>query len=119
MDAIYISGMEFYGYHGVFEEENRLGQRFYADLTLYTSLREAGTTDDLTATIHYGEAYAEIKKIMEGEPVQLLETLAERIAQQMLSTYERVQKVRVKVTKPMPPFAGTLQGVAVEVYRER
>ncbi|ASS76973.1 dihydroneopterin aldolase [Tumebacillus algifaecis] len=119
MDAIYISGMEFYGYHGVLEEENRLGQRFYADLVLYTSLQEAGESDDLTKTVNYAEAYEEIRQIMDGEPVQLIETLAERIAKQMLTSFLRVQKVQVKVTKPMPPIAGLLSGVAVEVIRER
>ncbi|ARU61019.1 dihydroneopterin aldolase [Tumebacillus avium] len=119
MDKIYITGMEFYGYHGVFEEENRLGQRFYADLVLYTSLKAAGVTDDLSKTVNYAEAYEEIKKIMDGEPVQLIETLAERIAGRMLALYEQVVKAQVKVTKPSPPFPGPLNGVAVEVIRER
>jgi dihydroneopterin aldolase len=119
MDAIYLNGMEFYSYHGVFEEENRLGQRFYADLVLYTSLKEAGETDDLAKTVNYAEAYEEIKNIMDGEPVQLIETLAERIAARMLALFPRVQKVQVKVTKPMPPIPGMLTGVAVEVIRER
>ncbi|TCP52751.1 dihydroneopterin aldolase [Tumebacillus sp. BK434] len=119
MDRIYISGMEFYGYHGVFEEENRLGQRFYADLVLHASLKAAGETDDLSKTVNYAEAYAAIKIIMDGEPVQLIETLAERIAQQMLDLYPMVQQAQVKVTKPSPPFPGALSGVAVEVIRER
>jgi len=119
MDAIYLNGLEFYGYHGVFEEENRLGQRFATDVVLYTSLRAAGETDDLTKTINYAEAYDCIKSIMDGEPVQLIETLAERIAATLLGHFPTLQRVQVKITKPSPPFAGVLGGVAVEIVRER
>lgn len=119
MDKIYISDMEFYSYHGVLPEENRLGQRFYVDLVLHTSLQAAGESDDLSKTVNYADAYAEIKTIMDGEPVQLIETLAERIAQRMLSLYPMVRQAQVKVTKPSPPFPGPLTGVAVEVIRER
>jgi 7,8-dihydroneopterin aldolase/epimerase/oxygenase len=119
MDAIFLNGMEFYGYHGVFEEENRLGQRFYIDVVLYASIREAGETDDLTKTVNYAEAYDHIRAIMEGEPVQLIETLAERVAAKLLAEFVSVQQVRVKVTKPNPPIHGPLAGVAVEILRER
>jgi dihydroneopterin aldolase len=120
MDKIYMNGLEFYGYHGVFLEENRLGQRFYTDVVLSVeSLREAGTTDDLNKTVNYGEAYDYIRAIMDGEPVQLLETLAEKIATTLLENFPPVVQVQVKVTKPMPPIAGPMQGVAVEIVRDR
>ncbi|MGB8957158.1 MAG: dihydroneopterin aldolase [Tumebacillaceae bacterium] len=119
MDAIYLNGLEFYAYHGVFSEENRLGQRFFCDAVLYTSLERAGLTDDLQHTVNYGEAYDLIKSIMAGPPVQLLETLAERIAALLLDRYPAVQRVRIKITKPMPPIPGPMTGVAVEIERGR
>jgi dihydroneopterin aldolase len=119
MDAIYLNGLEFYGYHGVFSEENRLGQRFMCDAVLYASLEQAGQTDDLQHTVNYGEAYERIRSIMTGTPVQLLETLAERIAADLIAHYPMVQRVKIKITKPMPPIPGPMTGVAVEIERER
>jgi len=119
MDAIYINNMEFYAYHGVFEEENRLGQRYACDAVLYTSLREAGETDELDKTVNYALAYQVIKEIMDGEPVQLIETLAERIADKLLQEFPSLKLVRIKVSKPNPPIPGILGGVAVEIHRER
>lgn len=119
MDAIYLHHMEFYAYHGVFSEETKLGQKFYADVTLYTSLQAAGETDDLTQTVNYAEAYEQINTIMTGPPVALIETLAERIAAALLQNHARVQKVLVKITKPNPPIPGILGGVEVEIARER
>jgi dihydroneopterin aldolase len=119
MDKIYMNGLEFYGFHGVFEEETRLGQRFYADVVMSMPLQQAGETDDLTRTVHYGEAYERIREIMDGEPVQLLETLAERIAASLLEHYPPLLEVQVKVTKPSPPIKGPMSGVAVEIVRGR
>lgn len=68
--------MEFYGYHGVFTEENKLAQRFKVDLTAELDLSKAGQTDDLEQTINYAELYHVCKDIVEGEPVKLVETLA-------------------------------------------
>ncbi|KEO83086.1 dihydroneopterin aldolase [Tumebacillus flagellatus] len=119
MDKIYMNGLEFYGFHGVFEEENRLGQRFYTDVVMSLPLQKAGEDDDLRATVNYGEAYDRIREIMDGEPVQLLETLAERIAKALLDNYPAVREVQVKVTKPNPPIKGPMNGVAVEIVRCR
>jgi dihydroneopterin aldolase len=119
LDKIYLNGLEFYAYHGVFPEENKLGQKFIADVILFTSLQQAGETDDLAHTVNYAEAYEQIKAIMTAAPVQLIETLAERIASALLERHARVQQVQVKVTKPTPPIAGIYHSVAVEVVRER
>ncbi|MBL0389157.1 dihydroneopterin aldolase [Tumebacillus sp. ITR2] len=119
MDKIYMSGLEFYGYHGVFEEENRLGQRFLADVVMSLPLQQAGLTDDLHETVHYGEAYDCIREIMDGEPAKLLETLAERIAASLLASFPALQDVQVKVTKLHPPIKGPMNGVAVEIVRSR
>lgn len=118
-DKIYISQMEFYGYHGVFPEENKLGQRFYVDVTIETNLQRAGITDDLSETINYGHIYDICQSIVEGKPFRLIEAVAEQIAEQILSAYETASSCTVKVTKPNPPIKGHYAYVAVEITRGR
>ncbi|MFA9559812.1 dihydroneopterin aldolase [Evansella sp. AB-rgal1] len=119
MDKIYVNGMEFYAYHGVFPEENKLGQRFFVDVVLEMNTVEAGQTDDLTKTVNYAEVYNLTKKVMEGKAVKLVETLTETIAKDVLQSFPIVMAVSVKVTKPNPPIAGHYDSVAVEIRRER
>ncbi len=111
--------MRFFAYHGVFPEENKLGQRFHVDVVLELSTKAAGETDRLEETVNYGEVYSEIKEIMEGDPVKLVETLTERIAARMLSTFAVIHAVTVKVIKPDPPIPGHYDSVAVEIRREK
>ena len=80
MDKIYVNGMEFYGYHGVFPEETVLGQRFMVDVVVETDLKEAGITDNLEESISYVELYQVCQEIVEGEPFKLIEAVAEKIA---------------------------------------
>lgn len=119
MDKIYVNKMQFYGYHGVYKEENKLGQRFYVDVVLEVDTRPAGRSDDLNLTVNYAEVYEITKRIMEGPPVKLVESLVEKIANELLITFRNVQAVTVKVTKPDPPIPGYYDSVAVEVRRER
>ncbi|WP_332633157.1 dihydroneopterin aldolase [Halalkalibacter flavus] len=119
MDKIYMNQLAFYGYHGVFQEENKLGQRFLVDLILNVDLKKAGTTDDLQTTINYGDAYKRVKDIVEGKPYRLVESVAEAIASDLLSAYEMLQEITVKVIKPDPPIPGHYHSVAVEITRSR
>ena len=119
MDKIILKGMQFYGYHGLFKEERKLGQRFHVDVELYTLLEEAGQTDRMEASIHYGEAYEKIKEIVEGTPHNLIEAVAESVADQLLTNFEKLAACTVKVIKPDPPIPGHYESVAVEIYRER
>lgn len=111
--------MEFYGFHGVLSEETRLGQRFIVDLTVYTDLKKAGESDNLQDSINYAELFFICKKIVEGEPLKLIEAVAERIASNVLSSYKSIQECKVKVIKPDPPIPGHYQHVAVEIKRSR
>ncbi len=119
MDKIYLNGMKFYGYHGVFPEENKLGQRFYVDLALETDLSKASNSDDLNYTVNYADAYNSIKSIVEGTPRKLVETVAEEITKKMFQEFEIVDACTVKVTKPDPPIDGQYDSVAIEMKRER
>ncbi|WP_075620317.1 dihydroneopterin aldolase [Paenisporosarcina indica] len=118
MDYIHVNEMEFWGYHGVFAEETKLGQRFRVTLSLAVDLQEAGQTDDLEKTVNYGEAFVVCQKVVEGEPAKLVETVAERIATGILSKFTGLVKgCKVIVIKPDPPIPGHYRSVAVEITR--
>lgn len=118
MDYIHLNEMAFYGYHGVLEEETRLGQRFSVTVSMATDLQQAGETDDLAKTVNYAEVYELCKGIVEGPPVKLIETVAEKIARETLRTYpDKVKGVRVQLIKPDPPIAGHYASVAVDITR--
>ncbi|WML41908.1 dihydroneopterin aldolase [Neobacillus sp. OS1-2] len=119
MDKIYVNRMEFYGYHGVFPEETKLGQRFAVDLAVSVDLKKAGETDELEYSINYGELYEVCKEIMEGKPYKLVEAVAENMAATLLKRFSLIYDVTVKVIKPDPPIPGHYQSVAVEITRSR
>ncbi|MBM7646439.1 dihydroneopterin aldolase [Scopulibacillus daqui] len=119
MDKIYVNKMAFYGYHGVFSEENKLGQRFFVDVILELNLKNAGKNDDLNKTVNYQDIYEITKKIVEGPPKKLVESVAEDISEALLSTFPNIQKCHIKVTKPDPPIPGYYDSVAIELTRSR
>lgn len=118
MDKIYINNLEFIGYHGVFEEEKKLGQKFLVSLELFTFLRKAGKNNDISSTTHYGFVSADVEKIFFSKKYDLIETLAEDIAREVLKKYELVEKVKIKITKPWAPVGIILEDVAVEIERK-
>ena len=118
MDYIHVNEMEFWGYHGVFVEETKLGQRFRVTLSLAVDLQEAGQTDNLEKTVNYAEAFFVCQKIVEGEPAKLVESVAERIATEILTKFKGIVKgCKVLVIKPDPPIPGHYRSVAVEITR--
>lgn len=119
MDKIILEEMQFFGYHGLFPEENRLGQRFTVDVELYLHMKKAGKTDQMEYSIDYSEVYHRVKNIVEGEAKNLIETVAELIATELLDSFRELHACRVKVTKPDPPIPGHYKSVAVEIYREK
>lgn len=116
IDEITLTGVRAFGYHGVFDEERREGQNFVVDATLYVDTSRAAETDDVTDTVHYGELAERIVAIVEGEPVNLLEKLAHRIAQTVLEN-PLVRMVAVTVHKPEAPITVPFQDVSVTVRR--
>ncbi|WP_088043562.1 dihydroneopterin aldolase [Bacillus sp. EAC] len=119
MDKIYVNGMKFYGYHGVFKEEKKLGQRFNVDLIVELNTKKAGETDDLSYSVNYADLYNTCEEVIQGKPYDLVESVAEEIAKQILGTYELIQQCTVKVIKPDPPIPGHYDYVAVEITRCR
>ena len=115
-DRLSIRGLAFRGFHGVFPEERRDGQDFVIDLTLDVDTRAAAASDDLQQTVDYGTLVDEVRKAVENDPVDLIETLAQRIADICL-TRPRVQGVQVTVHKPQAPIQATFDDVALTINR--
>jgi dihydroneopterin aldolase/2-amino-4-hydroxy-6-hydroxymethyldihydropteridine diphosphokinase len=118
MDRIDLTGVRARGFHGVHPEERRDGQAFVADVTLHLGLEEAAGTDRLDTTVHYGHLAREVAAELAGEPADLIETVAGRIADRALAR-ERVRSVTVTVHKPEAPIAVPFGDVAVTVERAR
>lgn len=106
------------GHHGVYDFEREQGQDFVIDVTLHLPLGRAAETDDVVDTVHYGELADAVVALVAGEPVNLLETLAERIASAALED-RRVVLVEVTVHKPSAPIAAAFDDVAVTIVRGR
>lgn len=117
MDKIKIQNLEVFARHGVFPEENVLGQKFIVTATLYTDTRKAGKTDDLTASIHYGEISQRIEQYLTEHTYKLLERAAESLAETLLLETPGLEKIRLKIKKPWAPIGLPLETVSVEIER--
>ncbi len=119
MDRIHIEGIEFHGFHGVPEAERVIGHRYRVDVILELDLRRAGETDDLGLTIDYGAAAQCALEIGTGASVQLVETLAERMAAALLARFKPVSAVEVRVAKLRPPVPLPIEACAIQIRRGR
>ncbi len=117
-DKIKIEDLEVFANHGVFPEENVLGQKFVVSAVMYMDTRRAGLTDELTASIHYGEASAFITEYLKSHTFKLLEKVAEGLAEEMLVRIAGLQKVQIEIKKPWAPVGLPLKTVSVEIERE-
>ena len=118
LDRIELRGVRALGYHGVLPEERVAGQTFVVDLVLHLDLSAAASSDDVADTVHYGELAAAVVAAVGREPVNLIETLAQRIADVALA-YDLVQLVLVTVHKPEAPVGVPFGDVAVTLIRSR
>lgn len=117
-DRIVLTGIRATGYHGVYPDERRDGQLFIADVALELSLADAARSDDVADTVHYGELADAVAAALAGAPVDLLETLAQRIAD-IAFAYDRVDAAEVTIHKPQAPIAVPFDDVSVTIRRER
>ncbi|SFN71312.1 dihydroneopterin aldolase [Mycetocola miduiensis] len=115
-DSITLTGLRVRAHHGVYEFERENGQDFLVDVTVGLDLQKASASDDVTQTIHYGELAERITAAVASDPVRLIETVAERVADLVLS-YPAAQSVRVTIHKPDAPIAVPFDDVAVSVLR--
>jgi len=119
MDQIVIQDLTVYAKHGVYSEENVLGQQFLVSVTLDTDLSVAGRTDNLNDSIDYGTVCHFVTDFMQAHTFKLIETAAQRLAEQILLQYPKIKKIRVKVKKPWAPIGLPIKTVSVSVERSR
>lgn len=117
MDKIHIKNLEVFGNHGVFPEENKLGQKFLINAVLYTDTREAGLEDDLTKSIHYGDVCHSITGYLKKHTFKLIEAVAENLAESLLLDTPRLWRVDLEILKPWAPIGLPIESVSVEVSR--
>lgn len=117
-DVIRVDGIRGYGYHGVLPDERATGQEFLVDVAIETDLSRAGLSDDLADTLDYAAVAATVVARIEGEPVDLIERLAQLVADDVLAD-PRVDAVRVRVHKPQAPVGVPFGDVSVQLRRAR
>lgn len=117
-DRITLTGLTVRGTHGVFEHERRDGQDFLVDITVWIDLADAARSDDLADTLHYGELAERAAAIVGGEPCDLIETVAGKVAEDVMAD-RRVHAVEVTIHKPSAPIPLSFADVAVTVRRSR
>jgi dihydroneopterin aldolase len=111
--------MVFYGFHGVYDEERRLGQRFIVTLHLFTDEQNDPDIYKLEDTVDYTKVFEVIKNVMENEQFQLLEACANRILDRVLTVFTLVTKVKVYIQKPSVAIQGSLKSVEIVMQRSR
>src|SRR5450432_1505509 len=116
---ILMKNLVFFGHHGDIPAEREMGQRFMIDLALSLDIAEVTQTDALSSTADYVAVHELCRKIVEGDPVNLLETLAARLADEILVSAPRLTAVEIVVKKPAVPLRGAVDYVAVELTRTR
>ena len=119
MDRIFLRGMRFMACHGVLPHEREVPQPFEVDVEMGLDLRAAGESDDLDDTVNYAKVYHTVSSIMDGAPKQLIEALAEGIADDLLRDFVSLRWVRVTVHKPAAPIDGMFSDVGVTILRRR
>jgi dihydroneopterin aldolase len=117
-DHLTLTGLRAFGHHGVFAHERENGQEFVLDVTTWLDLGAAASGDDLAETVHYGVLAEQIVAAVERDPVDLIETVAERVAGVVLA-HRAANAVRVTVHKPSAPIAVPFSDVSVTITRAR
>lgn len=118
MDQIIIKNLEVFAYHGVLKEENTLGQKFLVSAELGTDIREAAHDDDIQKSINYASVCKSIDAFLKEHTYNLIETTAERLAEYLLLTYDRIDTIQLEIKKPWAPILMTLDTVSVSIQRK-
>ncbi|MEO1053424.1 MAG: dihydroneopterin aldolase [Bacteroidota bacterium] len=118
MGQIALEGLEFYAYHGYYEEERQNGNKFSVDVSVDTDLTGAAETDKLSQALNYEQLYSIVKDEME-EPSKLLEHIGQRIIDRVFDEFGQVELVRVSVSKYNPPLGGTCERAKITMSEKR
>ncbi len=116
MGQIEIEGMQFYAFHGHFETERVVGNKFQVDLSFETDCSKAAVSDDLNDTVNYQEVYELVRTEMQ-EPSRLLENVAQRILDCLSHAFPGVRNTKVKVSKLNPPMGGEIEKVSITLSK--
>jgi dihydroneopterin aldolase len=119
MDKVFVTNLCIHGYHGVFVEEQKLGQKFFVDIQCDVDTRVCALQDDYEDTVCYGELCKIAQKISDSGPFKLIESLGDRIARDILKRYLGVSRVSVSIRKPSAPIPALLDFAGVEIIRTR
>jgi dihydroneopterin aldolase/2-amino-4-hydroxy-6-hydroxymethyldihydropteridine diphosphokinase len=117
LDQMHIDGLEVFGKHGVFKEEQFLGQKFIVNAVLYTNTRNAATTDNLDLSINYAEISNQITDFMKNHTYKLIETVAEKLAEYLLLNTKGLEAISLEIKKPWAPVNLPLESVSVKIRR--
>lgn len=118
-DKLLVQGLRLFGRHGVLPAENALGQLFKVDVEMQADISRACRTDNFKDTVDYVKVFNIAKRVVAGEQRQLVEKVAQEIADNVFIECDAVDAIRVKVMKPNVALDGVLEGVGVEIWRER
>ncbi len=118
-DKITLKNMKFYGYHGVLPEEQEKGQYFFIDVEMVADLKKAGQTDNLEETIDYSRVFETVREIAENRKYRLIERLGDSISREILSTYEGIDELTIRIRKPDAPMGGELDWAEIEIKRSK
>lgn len=116
---IYINGIEVYGYHGVFAEENTLGQKFIFDIKCELNYKQAMITDDLTNTVSYADVANLVYNVSSSKIYKLLERLSFEIIKEIFNNYTSVQSIELKINKPNAPIQKIFSSCGIEIIIRR
>jgi dihydroneopterin aldolase len=119
MDRISLKGMQFWGYHGVLEQEKTLGQRFTIDADLFLDLSHAGLKDTLVSTVSYADVFKLIEIETTTKCYDLIERLCYRLVGLVIAFDERIQTVQITISKPQAPIIGMFETATVTMKRNR
>jgi dihydroneopterin aldolase len=118
-DRIILNDLGFYGYHGLFNEEAKLGQRFFIDLQCGVDLSAPGNTDEIGHTVSYADIYDVVKSTFESRRTKLIEALAQNIATALFDAFSDIDWIIVRIRKPEAPIAMVRGEAAIELHRVR
>ena len=114
MHKVIIENMSFYGFHGLYDEENKIGGKYTIDIELNVDFNEAIKTDEITTTINYAEVIEIVQEEM-NKPSKLIEHVGGRIVKKLKIKFEKLQKVKLKISKCNPPIKAKLDKVSIVI----
>ena len=117
MNKIIIQDLEVFAYHGMLEEEKKLGQKFVVSLEVWLEARKNSLSDNIEDTLDYGELCQRVGALLKAQSYDLIETAAQSLCQQILLEYPLVKRLKVHLKKPWAPIHMHLGCVGVEVER--